>query len=140
MTDVDVVTVLDVMVNVALVDPAGIVTLAGTVAAVVLLLVKVTAAPPDGAAAVSAAVPVAFALPPVTLVGEIDSDDSVGAAGVLWTVKLRVDDHAPLVPALLRPRTRHQYWRFVSAEVVSCDGVIVLLIVNGDANELDVST
>jgi hypothetical protein len=77
-TDAEVVTVLEVTVNVALVDPAGIVTLAGTVAALVLLLDNVTTAPPDGAAAVRVAVPVAFALPPVTLVGEIDSVDSVG--------------------------------------------------------------
>ena len=131
-------TVLDVTVNVALVEPAAIVTLAGTVAAFVLLLDSVTSAPPDGAAAVSVAVPVAFALPPVTLVGEIDSDDSVGAAPC--TVKLRVDDHAPFVPALFRPRTRHQYWRAVSADVVNCDGVIVVLTVNGSPKELDVST
>jgi hypothetical protein len=55
-TDVAVVTAFDVIVNVALVDPAAIVTLAGTVAAV-LLLDNVTTAPPDGAAAVSLAVP-----------------------------------------------------------------------------------
>jgi hypothetical protein len=131
-----------VIVNVALVDPAGIVTLSGTVAALVLLLDNVTTAPPDGAAAVSVAVPVAFALPPVTLVGEIERDESVGAGGGVdvCTVKLRVEDHAPLVPALFRPRTRHQYCRAVSADVVSCDTVVVVLIVNGDPNELDVST
>jgi hypothetical protein len=80
-TDVEVVTAFDVMVNVVLVDPAAIVTLAGTVAAFVLLLDNVMTAPPDGAAAESVAVPVAFALPPATLVGEIDSDDSVGGGG-----------------------------------------------------------
>jgi hypothetical protein len=130
-------------VNVALVDPAGIETLAGTVAALVLLLESVTTAPPDGAAAVSVAVPVAFTLPPVTFVGEIESDDSVTAGGGVdgvCTVKLRVEDHEPAVPALFRPRTRHQYWRAVRADVVSCDTVVVVLIVNGDANELDVST
>ena len=109
MTDVEAVTVFDVIVNVALVDPAGIVTLAGTVAALVLLLESVTAAPPDGAAAVSVAVPVAFAIPPVTFVGEIESDESVGDADDVCTVKLRVEDHEPAVPALFRPRTRHQY-------------------------------
>jgi hypothetical protein len=141
-TGVEAVTVCDVIVNVALVDPAGIVTLAGTVAALLLLLDNVTTAPPDGAAAVSVAVPVAFALPPVTLVGEIESDESVGAGGGVdvCTVKLRVEDHEPFVPALFRPRTRHQYCRAVSADVVSCDTVVVVLIVNGDANELDVST
>ena len=111
MADVDAVTASDVTANVALVDPALTVTLAGTVAALVLLLDNVTTAPPDGAAAVSVAVPVAFALPPVTLVGEIESDERAGAGGgvEVCTVKLRVDDHAPLVPALFRPRTRHQY-------------------------------
>jgi hypothetical protein len=80
-TDADVVTVLDVTVNVALVAPAATGTLPGTVAAFGLLLDNVTTVPPDGAAAESVAVPVAFALPPVTLVGEIDSDESVGAGG-----------------------------------------------------------
>ena len=95
--------------NVPLVAPAAIVKLAGTVAAPVLLLDNVTIAPPAGAAAVRLAVPVAFALPPVTLAGEIDSVDSVGVAAAPCTVKLRVADHEPFVPALFRPRTRHQY-------------------------------
>ena len=108
-TEVEAVTAFDVIVNVPLVDPAGIVMLAGTVAALVLLLDKVTTAPPDGAAAVSVAVPCAFALPPATLVGEIESVDNVRGADAACTVKLRVDDQAPAVPPLLRPRTRHQY-------------------------------
>jgi hypothetical protein len=111
-TDADAVTVLDVTVNVPLAAPAAIVMLGGTVAALVLLLESVTTAPPDGAAAVSVAVPVAFALPPVTLVGEIETDDSVivgGGVEEVCTVKLRVAAHEPAVPALFRPRTRHQY-------------------------------
>ena len=142
-TDVEEVTVLDVTVKVPVVAPATIVMLAGTVAALVLLLDKVTTAPPDGAAAERVAVPCAFALPPVTLVGEIESADSVGAGGGVddvCTVKLRVEDHEPAVPTPLRPRTRHQYWRAESADVVSCDSVVVVLIVNGDPNELEVST
>jgi hypothetical protein len=141
-TAVEAVTVFDVTVNVPLVAPAAIVRPAVTVAALVLLLESVTTAPPDGAAAVSVAVPVAFALPPVTLAGEIETDESVGPAGGVdvCTVKLRVGDHEPTVPALFRPRTRHQYWRAVRAVVVSCDTVVVVLIVNGDPNELDVST
>jgi hypothetical protein len=76
----------------------------------------------------------------VTLVGEIDSVESVGVDDAACTVKLRVDDHEPAVPALLRPRTRHQYWRLDSADVVSCDAVTVVSIVRGDVNELESST
>jgi len=65
---VDVVTELVATVNVAVVPPAGTVTLTGTVAAAVLLLDSVTTAPRDGAAALSVTVPV-DALPPVTLAG-----------------------------------------------------------------------
>lgn len=80
-TEVDEVTAREVTVNVPLVAPAGIVTLAGTVAAPVLLLDNVTAAPPEGAAALSVAVPCAFALPPTTLDGLTVSDASVGVGG-----------------------------------------------------------
>src|SRR5438093_13201911 len=68
-------------VKVALVLPAGTVTLAGTVAAPVLLLDKLTTAPPLGAGALSVTVPVEE-LPPVTLDGLRLSDESVGGAGV----------------------------------------------------------
>jgi hypothetical protein len=57
-----------VTVKVALVAPAGTVTLAGTVAADVLLLVSATTAPPVGAALLSATVPVED-IPPTTVVG-----------------------------------------------------------------------
>jgi hypothetical protein len=56
------------MVNVALVAPAGIVTEAGTVAEP-LLLVKATLNPPVGAAEAIVAVPV-DEVPPTTVVGE----------------------------------------------------------------------
>ena len=106
------VTDCDATVNVALVDPAGIVTLAATAAAFALLLDSATTAPPDGAAAVSLAVPTALPLPPMTLVGESDTLESDGAGGgadvVPSTRNDRTDDHAPAVPALLRARTRHQ--------------------------------
>ena len=57
-----------VIVNVALVAPAATVTLAGTWAAVVLLLVRVTTAPPDGAGPVKVTVPV-DEVPPITEAG-----------------------------------------------------------------------
>jgi hypothetical protein len=69
-------TALVVTVNVALVDPAATVTLAGTCAALVLLLDSDTLAPPLGAAPLNVTVPVAE-LPPVTLVGLTDTPDNV---------------------------------------------------------------
>ena len=66
--DVDAVTDAVLTVNVALKAPAGTVTLAGTVAALVLLLDSVTTAPPEGAALVRLAVPCEV-LPPTTLAG-----------------------------------------------------------------------
>src|SRR2546426_5332657 len=60
-------------VNVALVAPAGTVTLAGTVAAE-LLLDSATCAPPAGAGPSSVAVPVEL-LPPVTVVGFTPSEE-----------------------------------------------------------------
>ena len=55
-------------VKLALPTPAGMVTVAGTLAAL-LLLESATCAPPDGAAALSVTVPVDDCEPPVTLVG-----------------------------------------------------------------------
>jgi len=75
--DVEDDTVCVVTVNVRLVAPADTLTLAGTVAAAVLLLESVTTAPPDGAALDNVTVP-CEELPPVTLVGESDNDASVG--------------------------------------------------------------
>jgi hypothetical protein len=65
---------LEVTVNVALTAPAGTVTLAGRVAAPVLLLDNVTSAPPAGAGLLRVAVPWA-GLPPVTVVGFNVSED-----------------------------------------------------------------
>jgi len=79
-TAVETLTALVVTLKVALVAPAATVTLAGTVATVVLLLDSATTAPPAGAALVSVAVPCA-ALPPTTLVGLSVIADSADAAG-----------------------------------------------------------
>ena len=67
-------------VKVALVAPAGTVTLAGTTAAG-SLLESVTCAPPAGAGAFSVTVPVE-GLPPVTLVGLRASDETIGGITV----------------------------------------------------------
>jgi len=68
-------------VKVAVVPPPGTVTLAGTVAAPVLLLDSDTTAPPLGAGPLSVTVPV-DELPPVTLDGLTLSEESVAGAGV----------------------------------------------------------
>ncbi len=68
MTGVDAVTVLVLTMNVALLAPAATVTLAGTIAAAVLSLIRETAAPPVGAGPLRVTVPVEGD-PPVTLIG-----------------------------------------------------------------------
>jgi hypothetical protein len=68
-----------VIVNVALVAPAGTVTLDGTVATFGRLLPRLTRVPPAGAAADSLTVPVAE-VPPVTLVGLTVKEDRLGEA------------------------------------------------------------
>ena len=73
-------TALVLTANVALVAPAATVTLAGTLAAVVLLLESATCAPPDGAGPLSVTVPV-DEFPPVTLVGFSESNASEVGAG-----------------------------------------------------------
>ena len=81
-TEVEVATALLVLrLKLALVPPAGTVTLAGTVAAAVLLLESVTCAPPAGAGAFSVTVPVE-GLPPVTLVGLTVSEETIGGITV----------------------------------------------------------
>lgn len=77
-----------VTVKVADVLPAGTVTLAGTVAAAVLLLFSVTDAPPVGAALARVTVPVEL-LPPATFVGLSDTLDTP-AVGVTVKVAVRV--------------------------------------------------
>jgi hypothetical protein len=75
-----------VTVKVALVLPAATVTDDGTVAAVVILLLSATEAPPVGATPVSVTVAVEFAEPPWTLVGFNVSEATVSG----FTVKVAV--------------------------------------------------
>jgi hypothetical protein len=123
-TGVEAVTDVVVAVNGAVVAPAATVTLAGTVAAGVLLLVSVTTAPPDGAALVSVAVPV-DELPPTTVDGLSEIAESDAGAGAACGVKLRTVDHAPAVPAEFLPRTRHQCCRAASDDAMNCEVVTV---------------
>ena len=85
-----------VMVKVADVLPAGTVTEAGTVAAVVLLLCRETLTPPVGAAPVSVTVPVE-ALPPVTLVGLTVTDVRLTGAGATVKVAVCVEPNTPVI-------------------------------------------
>jgi len=78
-TGVDAVTALVLTVNVALLAPAAIVTLADTLAAP-LLLESSTCAPPVSAGPLSVTVPVEDCAPPVTLVGFSVSEERVGRA------------------------------------------------------------
>jgi hypothetical protein len=86
-TVLDVVTALVATANVAVVLPAGTVTLPGTVATAVLLLDRVTTAPPAGAAALRVTVPVDVP-PPPTLVGRRLIDVSVGVPGVTEAARI----------------------------------------------------
>jgi hypothetical protein len=79
-TDVEAVTALVLAANVALLAPAATVTLAGTVAAAVLSLIRETAAPPLGAGPLSVTVPVEGD-PPVTLIGLSAIAESVAEPG-----------------------------------------------------------
>jgi hypothetical protein len=73
--DCALVTSLVETVKVALVDPAGTLTVGGTVAAAVLSLVRSTTKPPEGAAELRVTVPVAGS-PPTTSVGRTVSEES----------------------------------------------------------------
>jgi hypothetical protein len=55
-------------------------------------------------------------------------------------VKLRTDDHAPFVPAELRPLTRHQCRCAGTDVTVNCDVVTVWSITRGAEKVLWLST
>ena len=79
-TEVDTRTTDVLTAKVALVAPAGTVTLEGTLAAPVLLE-SMTCAPPAGAGAPSVTVPAEVCRPPITLVGFSVSEETVGSGG-----------------------------------------------------------
>src|SRR6266705_3596221 len=79
-TGVDAATALVLIVKVALLLPAGTITLEDTLAAP-LLLESITCAPPAGAGPLSVTVPVDDCAPPVTLVGFKVSEETVGRCG-----------------------------------------------------------
>ena len=85
--DVEAVTDTVLTVNVALVAPAATVTLAGTVAAAVLLLESATTAPPAGAPLVSVTEPCEL-VPPTTADGLTASVESAGGVAAAFTVRL----------------------------------------------------
>jgi len=98
--EVDAVTGGVLTVNVALVAPAGTVTLAGTEAAAVLLLESDTTAPPLGAALVKVAVPVAEP-PPVTVDGLRVIALRLAGGGTGLTVSVAVRVVAPCAPVIV---------------------------------------
>jgi hypothetical protein len=69
------------MLKIALLAPAGMVTLEGTVATAGLLLASDTEMPPLGATPLSFTVPVEL-LPPTTVLGTTDSEDNDGVVTV----------------------------------------------------------
>ena len=86
---VDAVTACVLTVKLALLAPAGMVTLAGTLAAV-SLLESVTCAPAAGAGPLRVTVPVDDCAPPVTLVGFSVSEETVMGGGVTVSEAVRV--------------------------------------------------
>ena len=81
------VTVLVLTLNVAIVEPAETVTLAGTVATFVLLLDSVTTAPAAGAGPFNVTVPVEV-VPPRTEVGFRETEVRVAAVTVKFAVRV----------------------------------------------------
>jgi hypothetical protein len=92
-------TALVVIAKVAVVAPAATVTLAGTVAAAVLLLDRVTTAPPVGAALLRVTVPV-VEVPPVTVAGLKVTDDNVSVVVALTVTKALLDTIFPLASVM----------------------------------------
>ena len=129
---VEAVTVDVAIVKVALVAPAATVTLAGTLATVVLLLDSVTTAPPAGAADVSVTVP-CDGLPPTTELGARLTADRLatgGGGGAPCGVTRREAENDPATPAELTARTRQKSCCVGRPPIVACDTLTVWLVVS----------
>jgi len=115
-TAVVAVTALLVTVTFAEVDPAGMTTETGIVAAVVLLLVNVTVAPPLGAKSERFTVTIALAEPPITVAGDIVRVDN--AAGGL-TFRTSDFDNPLAVAVMVAPTTAVTalVWTVMAVEV-----------------------
>ena len=136
--EVDALTVLVVTVKLALVLPASIVTLAGTVTAVELSESDMTA-PPVGAAAVKVAVPVEE-LPPTTLVGFTETADKLAAARAVCGSKRRVAENGPNTAAEFCARTRHHKRCAGRPPMVACDTLTIWFALKGAAMVEESST
>src|SRR5206468_4098215 len=114
---------------VALVVPAATVTLAGTAATVGLALLRLTTAPPVGAALVSVTEP-CDELPPTTEVEATLTADRLaagGGGGAACAVKRRTAENGPATPEELMARTRQKSRWAGRPLMVACDAVTVWL-------------
>src|SRR2546429_6992101 len=91
-TGVDAATALVLIVKVALLLPAGTITLEGTLAAP-LLLESITCASPAGAGPLSVTVPMDDCAPPITLVGFNVSEETVGGVTAIAASTITPPQH-----------------------------------------------
>jgi hypothetical protein len=134
--EVDDVTDVVVVVKLALVDPAFTVMLAGTDTAGELSD-NATTTPPAGAALDKVTVPVEL-FPPTTLVGLIETDESVGVGVADCTVKDRTVENGPLPPELIA-RTRHHSCCAGRLPIDTCELMTVIEAISGALIELELS-
>ena len=116
----------------------GTVTLAGTLAIAGLLLERATTAPPSGAGTLRMTVP-DESLPPTTLDGLMSRLVKVAGGGAACGVKLRTEDHGPVTPAVLIPRTRQKCVAVESPVVAYIDDVTVASRTSGAPKALESS-